>query len=272
MSSKPKKGNNAKVRMLKSVFISGVDGKFCRRRLKSNKPYDPIIISNIKPKEGIPHWKLVPVQPETGAQNVEDAVKEGDVVYVLQLVDKLNTTLKDIREDSRKESRTHGGGGGNTPGNIFHRLIDEDKMSDCILHIKDSFFNAGKECEICAVKFNLYDFFMFVHLYFCYIGIMDKAISQLAYCTYLNKKVFGGNNIVNVRNFNIYSQKDVYKNFADLLTDKKDIRFNSRPQMPRSATENFLLAPFQEIGWKFQHSDYFDELRREIKKVQAFVL
>jgi len=268
MSAKPQKGNNAKAKVLKRIRL--IDARVIPDGSKSVVTYDPIIRRNVRIKNGQFIAKML--HPEIGAQDVENAVKEGDVVYVLQLVDKLNTTLKDIREDSRKESRTHGGGGGNTPGNIFHRLIDEDKMSDCILHIKDSFFNAGKECEICAVKFNLYDFFMFVHLYFCYIGIMDKAISQLAYCTYLNKKVFGGNNIVNVRNFNIYSQKDVYKNFADLLTDKKDIRFNSRPQMPRSATENFLLAPFQEIGWKFQHSDYFDELRREIKKAQSFVL
>ena len=207
-------------------------------------------------------------------QKVKDVVKERDVIYVLEMTDKLRRALKDIHNDSRKESRTGGGGGGggNPPSRIFHRLVDENKMSDCILHIKESFFHDEKECNICKKKCNLYDFFMLVNFYFIYIGILEKDTSQLAFCKYLNKKVFGGNDIVNVRSFNNYTKMEAYKNFAKLLSDKKDIRFDSRPQMSQAKPENFLLAPFQEIGWKFQHSDYFDELRREKNKVQEFVL
>jgi hypothetical protein len=208
------------------------------------------------------------------AKDVQDSVKERDVVYVLEMTDKIRRTLKDIRNDSRKESRHNGGGGGGgtPPSGIFHRLVDENKMSDCILHIKDSFFHDEKECEICKKKCNLYDFFILVHFYFNYIGILEENTSQLAFCTYLNKKVFGGNDTVNVRSYNNYTKMDVYKNFARLLSTKKDIRFDSRPQLSQSKPENFLLAPFQKIGWKFQHSTYFDELRREKNKVQGFVL
>ncbi len=209
-----------------------------------------------------------------GIEIVRDGVKEHDVAYLIEISDTLLRKLKTMRDDSRKESRTNGGGGGGTPpSRIFHRLVDEDKMSDCILRIKDAFFHEEKECTICQKEeCNLYDFFILVRFYFCYIGILDKKISQLAFCRYLNENVFGGNDIVKVRNFNNYAKIPTYMSFEGFLSDNKEIRFDSRPQLPRPVTETFLLAPFQEIGWKFQHSQYFKELRKEKETVQAFVI
>lgn len=210
-----------------------------------------------------------------GSHTIVDSVRERDVVYVLELADKMQRSLRDIRDESRRESRTYGGGGGGGEPpieRIFHRLVDEDKMADCILRIKEGFFHAEKECVICDKNCTVYDFFMLAYFYFCYIGIMDKHINQSAYCRYLNKKVFGGVDTVNVRNFNNYTKMDAYVNFDGLLSDNKNIRFDSRPQLPQPKTEHFLLAPFQELGWKFQHSPYFTELKREQKRVQDFVL
>lgn len=220
------------------------------------------------------HYRFRVIGRTAGTQNVQDAVKEHDIDYVIEMQANIMRRLKAIREGSRKDSRTKGGGGGGgtPPSGIFHRLVDEDKMSDCILKIKDSYFHEEKECEIVKKKCNIYDFFMLVHFYFSYIGILEEDSSQLAYCTYLNNKVFGGNNIVNVRSFNNYSKMDAYQNFRKLLSVNKGIRFDIRPELPRPETENRLLAPFQEIGWQFQHSDYFGKLKREKERVKAFIL
>ena len=262
-----------RVRLLKSLMIlgpgdapSGTTAKTSETRVYSRKDIEKL-------KKGL--YQVRVVERSGGSHTIEDSVQERDVVYVLELADKMQRSLRDIRNESRKESRTNGGGGGGggtPPIRVFHRLVDEDKMSDCILHIKDGYFHAEKECEICEKKCTIYDFFMLAHFYFCYIGIMDNDVSQSAFCSYLNKRVFGGNDIVNVRNFNIYTKKDSYKNFANLLSENKDIKFDNRPQLPRPQTENFLLAPFQELGWKFQHSPYFKELKREKERVQSFVL
>ena len=203
---------------------------------------------------------------------VKDIVKEGDVVYVMDLMDKVQMTMKDIRNEARKESRANGGGGGggSTPGTrIFNRLVDEDKLADCIIQIVNKLFHGEKECEICKIGFNVYEFFLLTHYYFDYIKILEKK-TQLAFCEYLNNKVFAGKNKVGVRNFNNYVKKDVYTNFEELLKNNKNIKFDSRPELPRPKTENRLLAPFQEIGWKFQHSDYFDKLRRQKEIVASF--
>lgn len=277
MSPKIKNNGSAKaikrVRLLKSVMILGPGDTPSGTTVKT---YVPRVYSGkdiVKFRKGLCQVRVIGRTDDS--QTIKDSVQERDVVYVLELADKMQRSLRDIRNESRKESRTNGGGGGGggtPPTRIFHRLVDEDKMSDCILHIKDSYFHAEKECDICEKNCTIYDFFMLVHYYFCYIGIMSEDISQLAFCTYLNKRVFGGNDIVNVRSFNNYTQKDKYKSFAKLLSDNKDIRFDNRPQQPRPNTESFLLAPFQEIGWKFQHSSYFKELKAEQERVQNFVL
>ena len=205
-----------------------------------------------------------------GVQNVQDSVKEEDVIYVIEHLEKAHKTLRDIRDGSRKESKriiSVGGGGGGTPPNndIFHRLVDEGKMASCILKIVDQLFHGEKECEICEIKFNVYEFF------FDYIHILENR-AQLAFCNYLKKKVFGGKDKVGVRNYNNYANSDVYTNFDKILRENKSIKFDKRPELPRPNTENRLLAPFQEIGWKFRHSEYFGELRKEREKVQTFEL
>ena len=208
-----------------------------------------------------------------GIQTVQDSVKEKDVDYVIEKLEKAHRTLKDIRDECRKElKRTRGGGGGTPPNSgIFHRLIDEDEMANCILKIVDQLFHGEKECEICKIRLNIYEFFLLTQFFFDYIHILEKT-KQLAFCEYLNNKVFAGKNKVGVRSFNNYAKKNVYTNFAIFLTDNKNIKFDKRPELSRAKAENYLLAPFQEIGWKFQQSDYFGDLRREIKKVQTFDL
>ena len=207
-----------------------------------------------------------------GVQGIQD-VREGDLVYVIELMEKAHKTMRDIRADNRKEAiRNGGGGGGDKPYNgIFHRLVDENKLADCIIQIMRHFFQGEKECKICNKDFNIYGFFLLLHFYFGYIHILENT-KQLPFCGFLKDKVFAGEDRVNVRNFNIYANKDSYANFAQLLSKNKYINFNSRPMLPREKSENFLLAPFQEIGWNFHNSPYFVELRREREKVNQFIL
>ena len=246
MSAKPKVYNSSK-------------GKKWIRFWSPTKKGETCIINHFGPEEEIPI--------------IED-VRERDVIYVLDLMEKAHRTMKDIRDENRRESKKKGGGGGgdNPPySGIFHRLIDEDKMANCIQHIVDNLFHGEKECEICKVSLNLYDFCLLMFFYFEYIHILKKT-TQLAFCTYLRNKVYGGHDKVNVRNFNIYAKKDAYTNFHNLLKNKKDITFSSRPVLPRPKTEHYLLAPFQEIGWKFHYSPYFDELRHERETVDSFAI
>ena len=218
---------------------------------------------------------------KTGIKDVEDSIKEKDVAEVNEYLAKVQQKVKDMLLETRKDGRNGrngnggsgggGGGGGETPpeSGIFNRLIDEDKLADSILNIVNKEFHGKEECEICEIKLNIYDFFLLTHYYFKYIHILERT-SQLAYCDYLNNKVFAGMHKVVTKSFNLYSKKGKYTNFVKLLEEKKDITFNSRPKLPRPKEENFLLAPFQEIGWKFQHSDYFGELRRQQKIVESF--
>ena len=203
---------------------------------------------------------------------VRDSVKEEDVVYVIELAEKAQRTLKHIRQESRRQfRRENSGGGGGNPQNsgIFYRIVDEDKLADEIIATIDRYFHGQEKCEICKVELNLYEFCLLMHDYFNYIKILRKE-SQLPYCNYLKNKVFGGKDKVNVRNFNHYVNNDAFKNFKNVIKTTNDVSFDFRPELPRQKTENYLFAPFQEIGWNFQKSDYYKELRREINQANKF--
>ena len=200
--------------------------------------------------------------------------------YIIKLANLIYETAKDSRDYDRKRSRDNGGGGEPPDSGIFNRLVDEDKLSDCILHIVDTYFHGGEKCKICEVELNLCDFCLLMYYYFEFINILENT-SQQPYCTYLKNKVFSGEDRVNVRSFNNYSKKDIYKSFHKILKDKekkKYISFLNRPQIPLTKEEKILypektlLAPFQEIGWKFQYSPYFNELRDQKEKVISFII
>ena len=272
MSPKNKKGAFSKNIKIDKRLVFGIkmSGNTPTGTIPKTTVYSRKDIENFKKR----HYQIRVLGRAKESEAVQDSVKEGDVVYVMELIEKAHRTMRDIRNESRKEERKNGsggGGGGGTPpdSGIFHRLVNEGELADCILQIVNNLFHGEKECEICKIGFNVYEFFLLTYYYFDYIRILEKK-TQLAYCEYLNNKVFAGKNKVGVRNFNNYVKKDVYINFVELLKNNEDIKFHSRPELPRPKTENRLLAPFQEIGWKFQHSDYFDKLRRERDKTQTF--
>lgn len=244
-------------------------------------PKKPEVICYLSKEEVavIPKDKYV-VRRVASAPTIKDGYsREEKNAYIIKLAAKIVETATEERDAARKQLRKRrgggGGGGGGTPpsSNIFHRFIDEDKMSDCILHIIDGYFHGGDKCTICEVDLNLYDFSLLMHFYFGYIKILAKD-SQLAYCTYLKNKVFSGEDKVSVRNFNIYAKKSIYTKFKKLLEEDDSISFDSRPTTTPSIIAKLLrqgktlLSPFQEIGWKFQYSPYFTELRKERKELE----
>lgn len=224
------------------------------------------------------HYRVRVIQSFPVIRETQDSVRETEIIFLIELTRKVLRALLDMRNRSRLAARSvssGGGGGGENkpPQRIFHPFIDEAKMADCILSIKDGYFHEQKECTISHKEHcSIYDFFILAHFYFCYIGILDKTVSKLAYCNYLNHYVFADNNIVNVRSYNNYDNLPTYKSFAELLDKMDNIRFDYRLELPRPAEEIFLMAPFQDVGWRFHFSPYFDTLRVEQIKVQNFKL
>lgn len=223
------------------------------------------------------HYKVKILGKVPNVELVRGDVREDEVVFAIDLWHKMGMTLKHIRADSRKKNKKKKGGdngGDNTPHkpSIFNSLVDEKKMADIIIEVIDKYFHGNKICEVCKVQLKLYEFCLLIHFYFCYIRILENE-SQLSFCTYLKNNVFGGMEKVAVRNLNHYAQKDSYSDLKRLLNSNrrnggKPIRFCPRPELSAQKVEHFLLPPFQEIGWFFQKSPYYDELRREIEKVQ----
>lgn len=210
-------------------------------------------------------------------ETVRDDVGEDEMVFAIDMWSKVGRTLKQIRADSRKKSKNKEGGdnGGNgTPPkhSIFNRLVDEKKMADIIIEVIEKYFHDNNTCEVCKVELSLNEFCLLIHFYFCYVKILENE-SQLSFSTFLKKKVFGGIDKVPVRNLNYYAHQNSYSKLKSILDenrkkDMKPIRFCSRPELSSRDVEHFLLPPFQEIGWYFQKSPYYDDLRREINKVQ----
>ena len=200
-------------------------------------------------------------------------VTEKDILYLVEISKGLYDSATDLRNRFRKEARESGGGGGDNPpqSSIFHRLIDKDLMSDCIIEITGKIFHGEKECQICQKTFNKYEFYLLMHYYFDYIHIL-KNKNKLPFCQYLNDKVFAGKETGFVRSFNNYAQKDVFVRFKKFLEVNKNIRFDNVQETRPASAEEILLAPFQKIGWHFHFSNYFDTLRIQQKEVESFIL
>ena len=118
----------------------------------------------------------------SGRQTIQD-ISESEIVVALEMSQIVQNTLRDIRAEGRKKiifSGGGGGGGGTYTSRIFHRLVDEHKLGDCIILVMRHFFQGEKECKICNVEINLYDFFLLVQFYFKYIHILSPLVRKKA--------------------------------------------------------------------------------------------
>ena len=192
---------------------------------------------------------------------------EERLVVMIKHVELLKKEIESLRYDYRIRKR-NGGGDGLPPSNLFYEPIDEGKMADCILKNVNKFFHDDETCTILDKEYNRMEFCVLVHIYFKYIGIL-KNKSRLSFSTYLQFWVFAGKSEFGERTYNTYANKDIFKNLEKELSNTK-VSFRFHPEQPKVPDGKFLMRAFQEIGYAFHHSDYFDELRELNKTMQCF--
>lgn len=204
--------------------------------------------------------------------SVKDSVRTGEeqLVVAISCLDKARKEMASFRKGYRVQVRKNGAVDELSFAEIFHAPIDEDKLSDCILGVISSFFHGEESCTIYNMKFCRMEFCVLVQLFFKYIGILKKE-SRLPFSTYLQKKVFVKKSEFGVRTYNKYAGKDIFQKFAKDL-ESITVDFKRHPKYPPESNENILKLVFQEIGWAFQHSDYFIELRELRKTMETFNL
>ena len=189
------------------------------------------------------------------------------MIVMIEMIDKLQKEMTSFRKEMLILNRKRHSGG-LPPCNLFHYPIDEDKMAECILDRVNRFFHGDKTCDILDKEYNRMEFCVLVHIYFKYIGIL-KNKSCLSYSTYLQNKVFLDKSEFGERTYNTYANKDIFKNLEKELSNTK-VSFKVHPERPKVPDGKFLMRAFQEIGYAFHHSDYFDELRELNKTMQCF--
>lgn len=218
------------------------------------------------PKDRYVVKMLGPVKRHHRAMNRQDKMEE-KIVVVIQLAEQLKKEMKAIRNEYRKKKRKSGSGF--IPStNLFHAPIDEDKMADCIVKIVDDFFHDDDKCTVFDKTYNRMEFCVLMHIFFDYIHILNKK-NRLPYSKFLQEKVFTGKSEFGERTYNTYASKDFFEDFKKEIKDST-ISFKNHPIPPKVPDGKFLLRSFQEIGWAFHHSDYFEELRNLNKKIQTF--
>lgn len=122
------------------------------------------------------------------------------------------------------------------------------------------------------------EFCVMMHIFFKKIHFLKKE-TRLQFSKFLQNKVFAGKSGF-IRTFNTYADKDIYSDFEDQL-DIEQYNFKKRPasippeMKPSDYHQRMMLdmsLAFQEIGWVFQKSPYFKELKELKKTVNEFVL
>lgn len=203
---------------------------------------------------------------------------EGKLVAIIDNLGNAFSELKKFRE----EYREHNGGGGEPPHghgkqnaggdelprrhDIFFPPIDKNKMADCILKIKDGFFGCEKTCTLADKSWNITDFCLLMFLAFGRMHIL-KNLSRQPFCLFLQDKVFMGDDLLKVKNFNNYANNTNYQTLEKELP-KLPFDFSSR----LNEHNNSLFLACHEIGRAFHKSEYFRSLRTQKKNIGEFVL
>jgi hypothetical protein len=210
-----------------------------------------------------------------------EAVGEKELLVAITRADLLSKQLKNFRYRYRTIMRKNGGGGGGgdePPSNPFCDPIDQEKMADCIIEVMDDIFHGGEQCTICDKSYSYMEFCVLMHIFFKKLNFLKKE-SRLPFSKFVQNKVLAGKSGF-VRTYNTYADKDIYKTFEEEL-DMSKMNFRKRPatvppkEKPKDYHQCVMLEmslAFQEIGWHFQKSPYFIELKKLKETVNLFVL
>ena len=205
--------------------------------------------------------------------------EDGEEELLVAITDSVHLTknLKALRMKLRTRLRNHGGGNP-PPSNPFKDPIDQYKMADCIIKVMDGFFHDEDKCTIFDKDYNKKEFCVMMHIFFKKIQFLKKD-SRLQFSQFVQNDVFAGKSGF-IRTFNTYADKDIYKAFEEQL-DIKKCNFKNRPVPipPEKKSSDYhqrmmqdMGLAFQEIGWAFQKSSYFIELKNLKETLNNFVL
>lgn len=204
---------------------------------------------------------------------------EEELMVAITNTEQLARQLKTIRKSLRTRLRkNNGGGGGPSSENPFKDPINQFLMADCIIQVMEGFFHGEDQCTIYDQKYSNMEFCVMMHIFFKKIHFLKKE-TRLQFSTFLQNKVFAGKSGF-VRSFNTYANRDKYKAFDEQL-DIRQCDFRKHPvpipseDKPSDYHQRMMVdigLAFQEIGWAFQKSAYFIELKKIRNTVNAFVL
>lgn len=189
---------------------------------------------------------------------------EERLVAIIDNIKSLVSELEEIHEnyrmnntDNSKSPRNH---------DIFLPPIEENKMADCILKIKNDFFGCKKTCTLADKTWNVTDFCLLMFLSFGRMQILRNP-SRKPFCLFLQEKVFMGDDLLKVKNFNNYANHANYQTLAKELP-RLPFDLSIRP----STNNNSSFLACHEIGRAFHKSEYFRSLRTLKKNIDEFVL
>lgn len=204
---------------------------------------------------------------------------EEELVVAITNTEQLAKQLKKVRQNLRNRLRdNNGGGGAPSSENPFKDPINQYLMADCVIQVMEDFFHGEDKCTICDQKYNNMEFCVMMHIFFKKIHFLKKE-TRLQFSKFLQNKVFAGKSGF-IRTFNTYADKDIYKAFDEQLDIKLfDFKKHPVPIPPEEKSSDYhqrmmqdMGQAFQEIGWAFQKSIYFKELKELRKTMNEFVL
>lgn len=223
---------------------------------------NPVVVQRLTRQQiaAIPRDKYaVRVIRHFAYRNRKNRKKKGglqeELVVVIKLLDQAQFQLNKIRSKYQDLDTT--GGGDDTPPefDIFRSPIDEDKMADCILNVKEGFFGCHDTCTIGKKECNITDFCLFVHFAFRKMNLLNNYFRK-PFCEYLQTKVLMNDEKLKVKNFNNYANSQAYKKLEKDLAHE---RFNLEERLPKH--ENPLFLACHDIARAFHESKYFSQLR-----------
>ena len=187
------------------------------------------------------------------------------------LIQLLNTTKAQAQflqdQDRERRKRLNRDNDDMPNSDIFYPPIDENEMADCIYKIIGKYFQGNDTGNVCENEYNLAQFCLLIHYFFRRINLLQND-SRQPFCNYLRVKVFAGEEKFTVKTFNNYANRDEFLNAEPILTNPNQFKtsFMLRPQLKGEP----IKEAFQEIGWAFQHSEYFEELKKQKKNMNQF--
>ena len=203
------------------------------------------------------HHHFYPILRSRNCKKKRSKTKfEEEWMVMIELMKQVHVQFNKVEQAYRESQLNHGGGDDTPPEfDIFRSPIDEDKMADCILNVKEGFFGCHDTCTIGKKECNITDFCLLVHFAFRKMNLLNNYFRK-PFCEYLQTKVLMNDEKLKVKNFNNYANSQAYKKLEKDLAHEC---FNLEERLPKH--ENPLFLACHDIARAFHESKYFSQLR-----------